>query len=464
MADNVNRKLLRSIPKIDQIIASPLLKDPLDNSSREVVIDAVRRAVNDIRTDILEGETPDISVETIARAALDILSSTDRRSLRRVINGTGIILHTNLGRARLNARAAEQVTAVAMGYSTLEYDLKNGERGSRHDHINSLIREVTGAEDAIAVNNNAAATLLVLMALTYRKEVVVSRGELVEIGGSFRVPDIMKVGGTILREVGTTNKTHLYDYEKAINENTGALLKVHTSNYRIMGFTEDVEPARLVGLAHKHLMPMIYDLGSGLIPDLHDYGLDEPTVASALKAGADVVLFSGDKLLGGPQAGIIVGKKRYIDTIKSHPLARAMRLDKMTLAALEETFRIYRDPKQALEQIPVLSMITQPLDQVESKAEAFTRMLREANLQASFAKLDGVGRVGGGSAPMLNLKTWAVAVLPSDMSVDELAIRLRKWRVPIISHIQDGMLLLDMRTISDDEIEPVYMALVDILS
>lgn len=462
MAD-ISKEKLRNLPKVDQVLSRPELSVALEDHPRETVVEAVRGAVADMRKAILEGRDINVSEETAANIALYRLEKSEVRSLRRVINGTGIVLHTNLGRARLPRSVAEAVSSIAQGYSTLEYDVEKGVRGSRHDHINKLICRITGAEDAIAINNNAAATLMVLMALAHRKEVVVSRGELVEIGGAFRVPDIMKVGGTILKEVGTTNKTHLYDYERAIGENTGAVMKVHTSNYRILGFTEDVPAEQLAKLAHDNGLPMIYDLGSGLILDLQSYGLDEPTVASAFKAGADVVLFSGDKLLGGPQAGIIAGKKQYIDILKKHPLARAMRLDKMTLCALEETFRIYEDPENAKKEIPVLNMITRPADEVRTKAARFAGRLRNVGISADISIMHGIGRVGGGSAPMLNLDTWAVAIVPQKMSVDKLAESLRGWVVPIISHVQDGCLLLDMRTIADDELDVTARALIDIL-
>ena len=461
--DTIYREKLKNLPKVDQVLALEEISEMLETTSREVVVDAVRDAIASMRVRLLAGNDIDISIEKAAEDALDALRVNDARSLRRVINGTGVILHTNLGRARLSESAAEVVSSVAVGYSTLEYDIKEGKRGSRHDHINKLICEVTGAEDAIAVNNNAAATLLCLSAMAFRSEVLVSRGELVEIGGAFRIPDIMRISGAQLREIGTTNKTHLYDYERHINDNTGAILKVHTSNYRIMGFTEDVSCADLVKLAHDNGLPMIYDIGSGLICDLHTYGLDEPTVPQALKDGADVVLFSGDKLLGGPQAGIIAGKKCYIDAMKKHPLARVLRLDKMTLAALEETFRQYRDLEEAKKNIPVLKMITEPADSVMDRAQRFALKLAEENANAVFSVAKGIGRVGGGSAPMLNLDTWAVSVVPDNISVDEMAERLRNWSVPVICHIQDGLLLLDMRTITEDELITLAKALSDVL-
>ncbi|MBR0130556.1 MAG: L-seryl-tRNA(Sec) selenium transferase [Firmicutes bacterium] len=462
MSEN-SKEQLRNLPKVDQVLSRPEFSVAMEDHPRETVVEAVRAAIADMRNAILEGKSINVTEDTAVNIALYKLEQSEVRSLRRVINGTGILLHTNLGRARLPKSVAEAVSSIASGYSTLEYDVQKGARGSRHDHVNKLISKVTGAEDAIAINNNAADTLIVLMALAHEKEVVVSRGELVEIGGAFRVPDIMKVGGTVLREVGTTNKTHLYDYERAICEETAAIMKVHTSNYRILGFTEDVPAAELAMLAHDNGLPFIYDLGSGLIVDLQSYGLDEPTVASAFKAGADLALFSGDKLLGGPQAGIIAGKKEYIDIIKKHPLARAMRLDKMTLCALEETFRLYEDLDQAKKEIPVLSMITRPAAEIKNKAAIFGSKLRNVGIAADISIMQGIGRVGGGSAPMLDLETWAVAIVPKNMSVDKLGESLRNWVVPIISHVQNDCLLLDMRTIADDELDVTAKALIDIL-
>ena len=310
---------------------------------------------------------------------------------------------------------------------------------------------------------NACATLLCLVSLAYKKEVVVSRGELVEIGGSFRVPEIMEQGGTVLKEIGTTNKTHFADYERAIGPNTAALLKVHPSNYRVIGFTEDVPAEQLAELAHSKGLPLIYDLGSGLLHDLSSYGLDEPTAQKALAAGADVILFSGDKLLGGPQAGIIAGKKEYIEKMKKHPLARVVRVDKMTLAALEETLRIYRDPKESLRKIPVLDMVTRPAEELRETAQGFAAGLTAEGLKASVGIREDVARVGGGSAPMLDLKTWCVWIRPEEMSVDALQEKLRLWEMPIVARISEGELLLDMRTLSTGDLVAVRIALIDIL-
>ena len=456
------KEQLRNLPKVDELLKRCDVAEWMQSTVREVVVEALRQAVDETRCALLGGETPETDADAIAALARRKLADSDQRNLRRVINGTGILLHTNLGRARLADSAAVQVTEVAKGYSTLEYDLKTGQRGSRHDHVSSLIAQITGAEAAMVVNNNASATLLCLMAMASDREVIVSRGELVEIGGSFRIPEIMALGGTVLREVGTTNKTHLRDYESAIGAQTGALLKVHTSNYRIIGFTQDVPVPDLAELAHRHGLPMIHDLGSGLIMDLHEYGLDEPTVRRSLAEGADVVLFSGDKLLGGPQAGILVGKKEYIERMKRHPLARVVRVDKMTLAGLEETFRLYRDPKQACRDIPVLSMITASLPELQKKADSMVAQLSDRG-NVRFSVRREVGRVGGGSAPMLDLPTIAVGVEPLDRSTADLERQLRSQEPPVIARISEGHLLLDMRTISDAEIPAVIKMLLDIL-
>ena len=460
---DTKQEKLRNLPKTDLLMDLPLMQPFLASAGRKTALEAVRKAVEEMRQALLSGADPDISLEAAAARAYEILRKDDQPSLRKVINATGIILHTNLGRALLNRQAAEKAANIACSYSTLEYNVELGQRGSRHDHVGKLIAQVTGAEDAMAVNNNAAATLLCLVALAYKKEVVVSRGELVEIGGSFRVPEIMEQGGTVLKEIGTTNKTHFADYERAIGENTAALLKVHPSNYRVIGFTEDVPAEQLAQLAHSKGLPLIYDLGSGLLHDLSSYGLDEPTVQKALAAGADVILFSGDKLLGGPQAGIIAGKKEFIDKMKKHPLARVVRVDKMTLAALEETLRIYRDPKEAMHKIPVLDMVTRPAEELRTEAQGFAAGLAAEGLNAYVGIREDTSRVGGGSAPMLDLATWCVWIKPQTMTVDELQERLRLWEMPIITRISEGELLLDLRTMSQGDLVVTRMALIDIL-
>ena len=400
--------------------------------------------------------------EILERIKSDIKKAS-LRNLRKVINGTGIILHTNLGRAKLGQKAIEAVVEAAGNYSTLEYDVESGSRGSRYDHVNELIEKLTGAESCLVVNNNAAAVLLILSTMTKGKEVVISRGELVEIGGSFRVPDIMEQSGSVLVEVGTTNKTHISDYERAIRpEITCALMKVHTSNFRIMGFTQEVSLEEMVELGHLHGVPVIHDLGSGSMVDLEQYGIkDEPSVAQSMSAGADVVSFSGDKLFGGPQAGIIIGRKVYIDAMKKNPLTRAFRIDKMTLAALEATLRLYLDPMEAETQIPTISMLAKTSDDLREKAEQLCKKIRE-KVDPSYCHLqvvEEVGQVGGGSVPTQLLDTWAVAISSENTPATFIELKMRENDIPIIGRISKDRYLLDVRTIEEKDFEIVAACL-----
>lgn len=453
---------LRNLPKVDELLKRGDVAAWMDRAPREVVVEAVRCALDEARERLLSGNDADADADSIVASAFSILETSERRSLRRVINATGILLHTNLGRARLAERAARGAAEMAGNYSTLEFDMNTGERGSRHDHVSDLIARVTGAQAAMVVNNNAAATLLCLAAIGAGREIVVSRGELVEIGGSFRIPEIMELGGTVLREVGTTNQTHLYDYERAIGEQTAALLKVHTSNYRIVGFVREVGIKELAPLARSNNLPLIHDLGSGLLIDLAEHGLSEPTVGRSLADGADLVLFSGDKLLGGPQAGILVGKKKWIEQMKQHPLARVVRVDKMTLAALEETFRLYLDPQEALRSIPVLAMIAASMEDLKRRAESIIAGLGSCE-GARFTVEESIGRIGGGCAPMMDVPGISVAVEPLAMNALELEIRLREQELPVIARISEGRVLLDMRTISDEETRGVGEVLLALL-
>lgn len=438
-----NENLMRRIPKVDLLLSVPALVECPGAA------DAAREELDALREGIRAGAIAEIPpLETLAQRVRIRLQLAARPSLRPVINGTGVILHTNLGRACLAKAAAEAVTRVAGGYSTLEYNVEEGRRGSRHDHVASLLCKLTGAEAAMAVNNNAAAVLLVLSAMTKGKEVPISRGELVEIGGSFRVPEVMEQGGAILREVGTTNKTHLQDYEAVITPETGALLKVHTSNYRIMGFSESVSLTELAELAHKHGLPVIEDLGSGSLAPLEPYGiLDEPCVPASMEAGADVVTFSGDKLLGGPQAGIIIGKKRYIDVIKKHPLARALRIDKLTLAALEATLRLYLEGRAR--EIPVVGMLSAAPDELRKKAETLLSLLGEISGLIAEA-VPAEGQVGGGSVPTYLLPSWALALTP-ECGVEVFEARLRALDPPVVGRIYKGRYLLDVRTLFEED-------------
>ena len=456
----MDQKLLRGIPKVDDLLKEPSIGVLMENISVQTVTDAVRTALEGLRREVLAGtrETlPDraalcVRVEALARqAALP--------SLRGVINGTGVVLHTNLGRACLSRQAAQAAHAAAENYCTLEYDVSGGCRGHRYAHVEGLLTRLTGAESALAVNNNAAAVLLILSAMAAGGEVVTSRGELVEIGGSFRIPDIMETCGARLREVGATNKTHLSDYEKAIGEETQALMKVHTSNYRILGFVESVPLADLTALAHAKGLPLIEDLGSGSLWDLERFGLhDEPTVQASVAAGVDVVSFSGDKLLGGPQAGIIVGKEKYIDLFRRHPLYRAMRLDKMTLAALEATLRAYADGTAETE-IPTLSMLAATPETLKMKALRLCALAQEAGVDAEVVPSED--QVGGGSVPTQLLPTFAVAVMPRRVSVDALEAAMRLRDRPIIGRIAHDRYLLDARTLREDEFACIVQALME---
>ena len=447
---SVNSQLLRQIPKVDDLLRLPQLSG-LD-CPHPVLTEAVRETIEQLRQQILAGETPSLDSESICSAILRLVQKKTTMSLRPVINATGIVLHTNLGRAKLSDKAVEAIQSVAQDYNTLEYNLEKGARGSRYAHVENLIAKITGAEAAMVVNNNAAAVMLVLSTMVKGKEVITSRGELVEIGGAFRVPEIMQQSGGTLVEVGTTNKTHLSDYVNAINENTGALLKVHTSNFKIMGFFEEVTLEQMVELGHQKNIPVIYDLGSGAMIRLSDYGIqDEPNVLDSVKSGADVVSFSGDKLLGGPQAGIIVGKKAYIDAMKKNPLTRAFRIDKLTLAALEATLREYLDPQQALKDNPTLRMITATMDDLVPKGQQLVDCLQAACDGSYSVVLDeDFGQVGGGSVPTQMIRSSVAAITPHRVSLDLLEKRLRECSpLPIIARISKDRLLLDVRTIEE---------------
>lgn len=453
--------LLRMIPKVDEMLQDRRLLFFMQKTPRQVVVDAVREITGQARAEILEGKrrTAVTREEVIAGIEAKI-KEKEKKSLRRVINATGVVLHTNLGRARLSERAMESVKEAAGSYTNLEYDIKKGMRGSRHDHVEHLIRKITGAEAAMVVNNNAAATMLCLSALTKGKEVIVSRGELVEIGGSFRIPEIMEESGAHLVEVGTTNKTNPADYRNAVHEGeTGAFLKVHTSNYRIIGFTREVTISELAELREECGIPVIYDMGSGLMADMRHYGLDEPTVADALREGADVVLFSGDKLLGGPQGGIIIGKKEYVDRMKKHPLARAFRVDKMTLAAMEATFYEYQDMEQAIGTVPALRMIAMSEDVLRQKAESLKEFLETRLPQMSFGTEPCDDQVGGGSAPTVALKGYAVTITDENHRAEQLERLLRKAEVPMIVRVAHDQVWLSVRTIEENEFELAARAL-----
>jgi len=458
------RDTLRSMPRVDELIAYIKAMPQAKSVAHSVLLSCVRERIDSLRQAILDGSVTEIpDYQVLAEEILSEIKIKTCYSLRPVINATGIVLHTNLGRAVLAEEVAEHVKKVAMEYSTLEYSLKEGARGSRHSHIDTLLTDITGAEAAMAVNNNAAAVLLALTAICKNKEVIVSRGELVEIGGAFRVPEIMNLGGAILKEVGTTNKTKISDYENAINENTAALLKVHTSNFKIIGFCESVEADMLSKLAKAHNIPLIYDLGSGLFSDevANEIIPDEHTVKECLKAGADVVCFSGDKLLGGPQAGIIIGKKEYISAMKQNQFARAVRIDKLTLAALEATLRIYSEDNFPSKNIPTLRNLSITSDELKRKAKLLCSMLNGSR-KFSAKVVEVKSQVGGGSAPGIDLDSYAVEIQTLSMSAAELEIRLRKNIMPVIVRIHKDKVLLDVRTIDKKRFCDIEQAFITI--
>ena len=453
--------LLRNLPRVDDVLGYITLPagdatPSVPHLPRAVLVHSIREILSTYRTAIQKGEyknIPPLTIPQIAAHAITHATQTLTPTLRPVINATGIVLHTNLGRAPMPAAVAEHIKQVAMGYSTLEFDLTTGKRGSRTGGIESLLTELTGAEDACIVNNNAAAVLLTLSALCHDREVVVSRGELVEIGGSFRIPEVISQGGAILKEVGATNKTHPRDYRRAITENTAALLKVHTSNYKIMGFTQEVSTPELTAIAKETGVLSIYDLGSGSFVSF----AGEPTVQQAVADGTDVICFSGDKLLGGPQCGIILGRKELVAKARKHPLYRALRADKLTLAALEASLLMYLDMDNAKAKIPVLSMLLASPEALKEKAAELLGML-DAKLGAKLQKTSG--QAGGGSLPVQDFESWAVAIPQGEnYTVEALEKHLRGWEIPIIARVHKDMLLLDVRTLDERNFENIATCL-----
>jgi len=421
----------RDLPAVDALAAQV-------DAPRAVAVAAARAVLAERRRELLAGSSDDVDLAALARAWA---AEAGRPRLRRVLNATGVIVHTNLGRAPLPDEAMERLREVGSGYSNLEYDLGSGTRGSRQDHIGGILRRLTGAEAALVVNNNAAAVLLALAALAEGREVVVSRGELIEIGDGFRIPDVLTRSGARLVEVGTTNRTRAADYERAIGPETGLLLRVHQSNFRVIGFAEQPATAELAAVAARHGLPLVDDLGSGVLTQLPD----EPSARDALAAGADLVCFSGDKLLGGPQAGIVVGRSELVERLRRHPLQRALRADKLTLAALEGTLVLYLDPVRALREVPVLRMLAEPTEAVHARA------IRLAELTGGTVE-ETVARVGGGALPLAELPSFACAL-------DEgLAEPLRRGEPPVVGVVRDGHLLLDCRTLSDAELDEAAAA------
>ena len=475
MANPSRTDLLRALPQVEEMLQLPEVSALRSLVPRSVLADCVREAVDEVRQAVLAGTCPQVDARQLADTVRVRAMATARPSLRRVINATGIVVHTNLGRSPLADEAVRAVTDVARGYSTLEYDTESMARGSRHDHVERLVCSITGAEAALAVNNNAAAVMMVLHEFARGHEAVVSRGELVEIGGSFRIPDIMELSQARMVEVGATNKTHAADYERAIGTDTSMLLKVHPSNYRVVGFAESVAASDLRALADAENTRraasaepdagelLVYeDQGSGAFLNLEAFGaFAEPTVAESLRAGCDLVSFSGDKLLGGPQAGLVVGAKRLIDRLKKNPYARAMRLDKMTLAALEATLRLYLDPAEALVRIPTLHMLSESGEAVRDRAERLAAALKKA-LPAGAACVDIVpetARAGGGALPLCDIESYAVRIvfLRGDAQGCETFLVAGR-NVPVVGRIKHDAVLLDARTMAESELAEVVEA------
>lgn len=465
MTPSDKHRSLKHLPGVDRLLELVKKEGRFLDIPRSVVLDSLRKALESKRKDILTDiETSTTNDAILLKAGIFVKEKT-RPKLVNIINATGVVLHTNLGRALLCEDALENIRRVAQSYSNLELRIETGKRGIRYEAIDELICELTGAQSAIAVNNNAGAVLLALNTIAKDTQVVVSRGELVEIGGSFRIPDVMSKSGCILKEVGTTNRTHLRDYENAVSDNTGLFLKVHASNYKIQGFTANVALKDLVTLGKEKKIPVMEDLGSGTLIDFSKYGLPaEPTIADSVCSGADVVTFSGDKLLGGPQTGIIVGQKETIDQIKKNPLTRALRIDKLTLAALESTLKLYRDEEKAIQKIPTLRMLTMPFKDICKKADRLFKTIKEdIGTLADIDIADMNSRPGGGSFPELDLATRCIVIQPENMSVSKLEIKMRLSTPAIIGRIEDNKYILDPRTIQTKQRHIISSTLAKIL-
>ncbi len=442
--------VLRRIPSVHELLDSPPLQRLVRRVNRNVVVSGVRDFLDNLRGEV-QSATREIHVPDateLAERIAEWILQEETPALRTVINATGVLLHTGLGRAPLAQEALEAIRDVGGGYASLEVDLESGQRSQRNQAVEKLLRQLTGAEAAAVVNNNAGATMLTLAAVAGEKEVIVSRGQLIEIGGSYRLPDVMSVSGVKLREVGTTNKTRIADFQQAIGPETGALMQVHTSNFVVVGFTESATLAELVSLGRQHELPVIDDIGSGALIDLERFGLqDEPVASQSIKAGADLVLFSGDKLLGGPQCGIIVGRRSLVQKIVRHPLMRALRVDKLTLAALAATLQLYHDPERALQHVPLLALLQVSPENLKHRAERLAPQLAACPLVKSAEVVESTAQLGGGSVPTQHIPTWCVALEPAGGSADELARRLRSATPAIFGRIQRDRLLIDLRTV-----------------
>jgi L-seryl-tRNA(Ser) seleniumtransferase len=468
--DSNKQALLRALPAVDRLLGLLDMHDAAVTIARSVKVRAARETIDAYRKRIRQSpeeiDSNDLSDAAILQAAVARAEYLNRPKLRRTINATGIIIHTNLGRSLLARSAIKNIAEIAAHYSNLEYNLEKGKRGSRYTAVEDILCEISGAQAAMVVNNNAAGVLLCLDTMARGREVIVSRGELIEIGGSFRIPDVMAKSGAILKEIGTTNRTHLRDYENAISPDTALLLKVHTSNYRILGFTASVRLNDLVELAATRKLPVMEDLGSGTFIDFSRYGLvHEPTVQESIAAGADIVTFSGDKLLGGPQAGIILGKPAWIDAIRKNPLTRALRIDKMTLAALEATLRLYRNPEQAIEAIPTLNGITRSKAALRPRAELLLQAIEGiADPRIRCAIVDVASQAGGGSLPLLEMPSFAVSLDISGLGPNDIEAALRNQPIPIIGRIESDRFVMDVRTLCDAEIDIIAASIARIAS
>lgn len=452
------QKNLARLPAVDALLRRTEMRPLLERYPRSLVVESVRLELDSIKKKVVAENLPVddfFSLPSFFMRIAEMLARQMAPRLKRVINATGVVIHTNLGRSPLPAAALEQANAVACRYSNLEYNLDSGRRGIRYDNVESLLCRLTGAEAAMVVNNNAGAVLLVLSALAAGREVIISRGEMVEIGGAFRVPEVIAQGGAILREVGTTNRTHPEDYERAINEETALILKVHTSNYRISGFTTAVDSLELVKLATRFSLPVIEDLGSGCMIDLSAYGVGgEPTVSQVVKTGVGIVTFSGDKLVGGPQAGIVVGRRDLIEQVKRHPLNRALRIDKLTLTFLEEVLKCYLDEEKAVSSVPTLAMLTISPDELRRRANRLkSRIRRQVGNAGGFtlAVKKGISRAGGGALPMVEIPTWLVTMQVNASSASALERFFRSRPIPIITRVVDDHVVFDPRTLFADD-------------
>lgn len=454
---------LRELPKTDRVLQDPQVLVLAEQHGRAPVVAAIRAATEKLRVRLLSqpgtAPPPTDFFSLIRAETIRLLTASARRTLRPAINATGVVLHTGLGRAVLPFAAVEAVVEAASGHSLLEVDAETGERSSRLDHVSPLLQELTGAEDALVVNNNAAAVFLAIGAMAAGREVIISRGQLVEIGGSFRIPDVIRSAGARLVEVGTTNKVRLSDYEEAITPETALLLRVHPSNFRIVGFTEEPSLKALATLGRERGIPVLDDLGSGALVDLTRHGLvAEPTVHASVQAGADLITFSGDKLLGGPQAGLVIGRSTYLSRLKRHPLMRVLRVDKLTVSALEATLRLYRDEPTALRSIPTLAALTATAETLRPRAEALAARLQSLNLELEVALEEGISQVGGGSLPGEELPTTLVSLHPAGLGVGELARRLRTNEPSVWGRVRRDRLLFDPRTVADAEVELIAVA------